>query len=124
MQIRLVLFPSAPRKGVLFVKEYVNSSELSTSPRYGRYEECPEAVACPHTCAKQQHTAPELEQLALRHRAAVPELISPGGIYYTGWAESFAKTAALIWGPRGLSLQSAGLSSPAAVAGGPPSHSS
>ncbi|KFR14171.1 Zinc finger protein 185, partial [Opisthocomus hoazin] len=53
---------SSTRKGVLFVKEYVNSSELSTSPRYGRYEECPEAVACPHTCAKQQHTAPELEQ--------------------------------------------------------------
>ncbi|NWW83740.1 ZN185 protein, partial [Rhynochetos jubatus] len=28
------------RKGILFVKEYVNSSELSASPRYGRYEEC------------------------------------------------------------------------------------
>ncbi|NWX50440.1 ZN185 protein, partial [Steatornis caripensis] len=27
------------RKGVLFVKEYVNSSELSASPRYGRYEQ-------------------------------------------------------------------------------------
>ncbi|NXJ70350.1 ZN185 protein, partial [Rostratula benghalensis] len=29
---------SSTRKGVLFVKEYVNSSELSASPRYGRYE--------------------------------------------------------------------------------------
>ncbi|NXL66641.1 ZN185 protein, partial [Chordeiles acutipennis] len=37
-------------KGVLFVKEYVNSSELSASPRYGRYEEWPEAVLCLHTC--------------------------------------------------------------------------
>ncbi|NXJ40099.1 ZN185 protein, partial [Ciconia maguari] len=30
---------NSTRKGVLFVKEYVNSSELSASPRYGRYEE-------------------------------------------------------------------------------------
>ncbi|NWZ23923.1 ZN185 protein, partial [Asarcornis scutulata] len=27
---------NSTRKGVLFVKEYVNSSELSASPRYGR----------------------------------------------------------------------------------------
>ncbi|NXA45926.1 ZN185 protein, partial [Nothocercus julius] len=30
---------NSTRKGILFVKEYVNSSELSSSPRYGRYEE-------------------------------------------------------------------------------------
>ncbi|KAF1674169.1 ZN185 protein, partial [Pygoscelis papua] len=30
---------NSTRKGVLFVKEYVNSSELSASPRYGRYED-------------------------------------------------------------------------------------
>ncbi|NWI32678.1 ZN185 protein, partial [Sula dactylatra] len=38
---------NSTRKGVLFVKEYVNSSELSASPRYGRYEEstCP-ALPC------------------------------------------------------------------------------
>lgn len=42
--MHLILLPSIPRKGVLFVKEYVNSSELSASPRYGRYEECPETV--------------------------------------------------------------------------------
>ncbi|KFV52874.1 Zinc finger protein 185, partial [Gavia stellata] len=30
---------NSTRKGVLFVKEYMNSSELSASPRYGRYEE-------------------------------------------------------------------------------------
>ncbi|NXC48911.1 ZN185 protein, partial [Penelope pileata] len=35
---------NSTRKGVLFVKEYVNSSELSASPRYGRYEGCPETV--------------------------------------------------------------------------------
>lgn len=35
MQMHLILLPSIPRKGVLFVKEYVNSSELSASPRYG-----------------------------------------------------------------------------------------
>ncbi|NXS95439.1 ZN185 protein, partial [Jacana jacana] len=29
---------SSTRKGILFVKEYVNSSEFSASPRYGRYE--------------------------------------------------------------------------------------
>ncbi|NXK83042.1 ZN185 protein, partial [Amazona guildingii] len=29
---------NSTRKGVLFVKEYMNSSELSASPRYGRYE--------------------------------------------------------------------------------------
>ncbi|NXE81017.1 ZN185 protein, partial [Cochlearius cochlearius] len=30
---------NSTRKGVLFVKEYMNSSELSASPRYGRYEQ-------------------------------------------------------------------------------------
>ncbi|KAF1657416.1 hypothetical protein FQA23_0006203, partial [Aptenodytes patagonicus] len=30
---------NSTRKGVLFVKEYVNSSELLASPRYGRYED-------------------------------------------------------------------------------------
>ncbi|KFO07371.1 Zinc finger protein 185, partial [Balearica regulorum gibbericeps] len=30
---------NSTRKGVLFVKEYVNSSESSASPRYGRYED-------------------------------------------------------------------------------------
>ncbi|NXL35852.1 ZN185 protein, partial [Glaucidium brasilianum] len=30
---------NSTRKGVLFVKEYVNSSESSASPHYGRYEE-------------------------------------------------------------------------------------
>ncbi|KFQ27890.1 Zinc finger protein 185, partial [Mesitornis unicolor] len=30
---------NSTRKGVLFVKEYVNSSEFSASPSYGRYEE-------------------------------------------------------------------------------------
>lgn len=112
MQMLLVLFPSVPRKGVLFVKEYVNSSELSASPRYGRYEECPDAVVCLHTCAKQQRVAlpanmhrasSKLEPLALCQHAVVPELISPEGI---GWAESFAKAAALLWGPRRISLQS------------------
>lgn len=38
MQMFLLVFPPLPRKGVLFVKEYMNSSELSASPRYGRYE--------------------------------------------------------------------------------------
>lgn len=36
MQMLLVLCPSLPSKGVLFVKEYVNSSEFSASPHYGR----------------------------------------------------------------------------------------
>ncbi|KFV96322.1 Zinc finger protein 185, partial [Fulmarus glacialis] len=40
---------NSTRKGVLFVKEYVNSSELSASPRYSRYEECPETVMCLRT---------------------------------------------------------------------------
>ncbi|KFW06618.1 Zinc finger protein 185, partial [Eurypyga helias] len=35
------------RKGILFVKEYVNSSELSASPRYGRYEECKKPLVPP-----------------------------------------------------------------------------
>ncbi|NXK50864.1 ZN185 protein, partial [Chauna torquata] len=35
---------NSTRKGVLFVKEYVNSSELLASPCYGRYEECPETI--------------------------------------------------------------------------------
>ncbi|NXW63565.1 ZN185 protein, partial [Eurystomus gularis] len=30
---------NSTRKGVLFVKEYVNSGGFSASPRYGRYEE-------------------------------------------------------------------------------------
>ncbi|NXX53368.1 ZN185 protein, partial [Scopus umbretta] len=30
---------NSTRKGVLFVKEYVNSGELPASPRYGRYED-------------------------------------------------------------------------------------
>ncbi|NWU92966.1 ZN185 protein, partial [Upupa epops] len=29
---------NSTRRGILFVKEYVNTSELSASPRYGRYE--------------------------------------------------------------------------------------
>ncbi|NXK85675.1 ZN185 protein, partial [Formicarius rufipectus] len=35
------------RRGILFVKEYVNTGGFSASPRYGRYEECPGALACP-----------------------------------------------------------------------------
>ncbi|NWX15933.1 ZN185 protein, partial [Aegotheles bennettii] len=35
---------NSTRKGVLFVKEYVNSSGLSASPRYGRYEGCADTV--------------------------------------------------------------------------------
>lgn len=69
------------------MKEYVNSSEFSASPRYGRYEECPDAVVCLHTCAKQQRVAlpanmhrASSEPLALCQHAVVPELISPGGI--------------------------------------------
>ncbi|NXL88051.1 ZN185 protein, partial [Alectura lathami] len=31
---------NSTRKGILFVKEYVNSSELSASPRYGRQQGC------------------------------------------------------------------------------------
>lgn len=95
MQMHLILLPSIPRKGVLFVKEYVNSSELSASPRYGRYEECPETVShvsiykcktnsiwlCQLTRTRR---APELEPLALCQHGTVPELISPGGIITLG----------------------------------------
>ncbi|NWV82356.1 ZN185 protein, partial [Dasyornis broadbenti] len=31
---------NSTRKGILFVKEYVNTGGFSASPRYGRYEEC------------------------------------------------------------------------------------
>ncbi|NXF13298.1 ZN185 protein, partial [Smithornis capensis] len=37
---------NSTRKGILFVKEYVNTGGFS-SPRYGRYEECPETLVCP-----------------------------------------------------------------------------
>ncbi|NWR90526.1 ZN185 protein, partial [Furnarius figulus] len=32
---------NSTRRGILFVKEYVNTGGFSASPRYGRYEECP-----------------------------------------------------------------------------------
>ncbi|NXJ98931.1 ZN185 protein, partial [Corythaixoides concolor] len=54
---------NSTRKGVLFVKEYVNSSELSASPRYGRYEEHPEALV---SCATEEFT------LLFLHRSAEP----------------------------------------------------
>ncbi|KFQ83654.1 Zinc finger protein 185, partial [Phoenicopterus ruber ruber] len=54
---------NSTRKGVLFVKEYVNSSELSASPRYSRYEECPETVMSSVT---------EEFTLLLPHRSSEP----------------------------------------------------
>ncbi|NXP48701.1 ZN185 protein, partial [Heliornis fulica] len=44
---------NSTRKGVLFVKEYVNSSELSASPRYGRYEGCSETLM---SCVTEEFT--------------------------------------------------------------------
>ncbi|NXE10691.1 ZN185 protein, partial [Lophotis ruficrista] len=54
---------NSTRKGVLFVKEYVNSSELSASPRYGRYEERPEPVM---SCVTEKFT------LLFPHRSSEP----------------------------------------------------
>ncbi|NWV36771.1 ZN185 protein, partial [Grantiella picta] len=31
---------NSTRKGILFVKQYVNTGGFAASPRYGRYEEC------------------------------------------------------------------------------------
>ncbi|NXK12107.1 ZN185 protein, partial [Herpetotheres cachinnans] len=54
---------NSTRKGVLFVKEYVNSSELSASPRYGRYEE---SLGLKPACVTEEFT------LLFLHRASEP----------------------------------------------------
>ncbi|NXT31657.1 ZN185 protein, partial [Pelecanoides urinatrix] len=54
---------NSTRKGVLFVKEYVNSSELSASPRYGRYEE---SLGLEPACVTEEFT------LLFLHRSSEP----------------------------------------------------
>ncbi|NWX03087.1 ZN185 protein, partial [Caloenas nicobarica] len=54
---------NSTRKGVLFVKEYVNSSELSASPRYGRYEE---SLGLEPVCVTEEFT------LLFLHRSSEP----------------------------------------------------
>ncbi|NXW21406.1 ZN185 protein, partial [Circaetus pectoralis] len=54
---------NSTRKGVLFVKEYVNSSELSASPRYGRYEE---SLGLESACVTEEFT------LLFLHRSSEP----------------------------------------------------
>ncbi|NXA23580.1 ZN185 protein, partial [Ibidorhyncha struthersii] len=54
---------NSTRKGVLFVKEYVNSSELSASPRYGRYEE---SLGLEADCVTEEFT------LLFLHRSSEP----------------------------------------------------
>ncbi|NWH47281.1 ZN185 protein, partial [Fregata magnificens] len=61
---------NSTRKGVLFVKEYVNSSELSASPHYGRYEECKKplvpALGLEPACIPEEFT------LLFLHRSSEP----------------------------------------------------
>ncbi|NXT24468.1 ZN185 protein, partial [Syrrhaptes paradoxus] len=61
---------NSSRKGVLFVKEYVNSSELSASPRYGRYEECKKplvlVLGLEPVCVREEFT------LLFLHRSSEP----------------------------------------------------
>ncbi|NXM00476.1 ZN185 protein, partial [Tyrannus savana] len=40
---------NSSRRGILFVKEYVNTGGFSASPRYGRYEEWPGDTRVSHT---------------------------------------------------------------------------
>ncbi|NXL49671.1 ZN185 protein, partial [Podilymbus podiceps] len=54
---------NSTRKGVLFVKEYVNSGELSASPRYGRYEE---------PLGPEPASVPEEFPLLFPHRSSEP----------------------------------------------------
>ncbi|KFV01620.1 Zinc finger protein 185, partial [Pterocles gutturalis] len=54
---------NSTRKGVLFVKEYVNSSELSASPRYGRYEQL---LGLEPACVREEFT------LLFLHRSSEP----------------------------------------------------
>ncbi|KFQ45755.1 Zinc finger protein 185, partial [Nestor notabilis] len=53
---------NSTRKGVLFVKEYVNSSELSGSSRYGRYE----MLGLEPACVREEFT------LLFPHRSSEP----------------------------------------------------
>ncbi|NWS76515.1 ZN185 protein, partial [Crotophaga sulcirostris] len=45
---------NSTRKGVLFVKEYVNSSELLASPRYGRYKPLVPALGLEAACVTEE----------------------------------------------------------------------